>query len=85
MKRTLTISAAYGTAGKYTDKNGELKDYAGGVLFILIFDENSKTPAYGYSKKCTREALEDIKGADFPIVNPRLFEDKFERVCGIKI
>lgn len=84
MKRTLTITNAYATAGTYKDKDGNDKPYEGGVIFCLVYDEGSKVPAYGYSKKCTRDAINDLRGQTFPVMNPRLFEDKFERVVGIK-
>lgn len=84
-----TIVSAHPTTGTYTDKNGIEQTYEAGVLFILYYEEGAKLPHHGIRKKCTREALNDIKGATFPIVNPRLFEQSYEgqepRVVGIKI
>lgn len=84
-KRIPYIVSAYATGGTYQDENGTEKPYSGGVAFILYYNEGSKVPAYGGYKKLTTEALSDIKGQTFPIINPRFFEDKFGRVVGIKL
>lgn len=83
-KRIPAIVSAHPTQGTYTDKDGQEKPYESGALFILYYEDGSKLPAYGAYKSCTREALSDIKGQTFPIINPRFFENKFGKVVGIK-
>lgn len=84
-KRIPTIVSAYATAGTYEDKDGNEQSYEGGVIFLLYYEEGSKFPAYGGYKKATKEAILDLKGQTFPVVNPRMFEDKYGRVVGVKI
>lgn len=85
VKYTPAIVSAYPTTGTYTAKDDSEQTYESGVLFILYYEDGAKVAHHGAYKKCSRDALSDLRGQTFPVVNPRMFEDKFGKVVGIKV